>query len=307
MTIINRKDSKYLWIDITTPDGRRIRKSTETSNKKLAQEFHDIEKAKSWTKNNQTHINRTWDEATEKYLNARQGIPTFKLIKWEISLLNPYLSKMYLNDIDENIVSAITEVRKNDYNKLYKNSTKKVSNDTVNHTLSILSAVLYFAMDELEWIKQVPEIPLLPKEKRNSWLTPSEAQRLLEELPEDLNGKVRFSLATGLRQSNVLNLQWEHVDLQNKIAIVNFYDSKNEHPFNVPLNDWAMQVLQKQRGKHPTHVFSYNGKPLKKIQYNIWRKALDRAGICPFYSSSCNRYNDYLTKPLNADVSPRIY
>ena len=56
----------------------------------------------------------------------------------------------------------------------------------LNHTLSILSAVLYFAMDELEWIKQAPEIPLLPKEKRDSWLTPSEAQRLLEELPEDL-------------------------------------------------------------------------------------------------------------------------
>ena len=42
-----------------------------------------------------------------------------------------YLSNMYLNDIDENIVSEITETRKSVYNQSYKYIKKKVSNDTV--------------------------------------------------------------------------------------------------------------------------------------------------------------------------------
>ncbi len=35
-----------------------------------------------------------------------------------------------------------------------------------------------------------------------------------------------------------------------------------------------MQVLQEQRGKHPTHVFSYNGKPLKKYSITFGEKPL---------------------------------
>lgn len=46
MSIIKR--GKTYWVDLTTPGGRRIRKSTGTHVKKQAQEYHDKLKAEMW-------------------------------------------------------------------------------------------------------------------------------------------------------------------------------------------------------------------------------------------------------------------
>lgn len=36
------------WVDVTTASGQRVRESTETSNRKAAQEYHDKLKAETW-------------------------------------------------------------------------------------------------------------------------------------------------------------------------------------------------------------------------------------------------------------------
>lgn len=43
-----------------------------------------------------------------------------------------------------------------------------------------------------------------------------------------------------------------------------------------------MQVLQKRRGDHLTHVFTYEGKPIVQVNAKAWRAALKRAGIEDF-------------------------
>jgi integrase len=82
-----------------------------------------------------------------------------------------------------------------------------------------------------------------------------------------------------LRQSNVLGLEWSHVDLEARHAWVGANDSKNDKPISVPLNATAMEVLRRQLGKHPQRVFTYAGKPLANANTRAWRKALKRAGI----------------------------
>jgi len=52
--------------------------------------------------------------------------------------------------------------------------------------------------------------------KRLRWLTQKEAQRLLDELPPHLKDMAAFTLATGLRESNVTGLQWSEVNLAKK-------------------------------------------------------------------------------------------
>lgn len=52
MPIYKRENSTVWWVDITTPTGQRIRRSTKTSVKKQALEFHDKLKAQLWD----THI-----------------------------------------------------------------------------------------------------------------------------------------------------------------------------------------------------------------------------------------------------------
>jgi len=41
-------------------------------------------------------------------------------------------------------------------------------------------------------------------------------------------------------------------------------------------------LVQKRVGKHPTHVFSYRGKPIKQVSTKAWYQAPKRAGIEDF-------------------------
>jgi len=41
-------------------------------------------------------------------------------------------------------------------------------------------------------------------------------------------------------------------------------------------------LLRKLAGKHPTHVFSFHGKPITQVSTKAWYAALARAGISEF-------------------------
>jgi hypothetical protein len=80
----------------------------------------------------------------------------------------------------------------------------------VNRTLELLRAVLRKCVNEWEWLDRAPYIRMLKEPTRRiRFLTPEEARRLLAELPPHLADRAAFSLATGLRASNVTGLQGE--------------------------------------------------------------------------------------------------
>ena len=87
---------------------------------------------------------------------------------------------------------------------------------------------------------------------------------------------------TGLRESNVVNLEWSQVDMQRKCAWIHADQAKGKKAIPVPLNDQAIKVIQGQIGKHRHNVFTYKGKPVKGCNNHAWAKALKRAGIEDF-------------------------
>jgi hypothetical protein len=48
------------------------------------------------------------------------------------------------------------------------------------------------------------------------------------------------------------------------------------------LNEIALSVLVAQVGKHPTHVFTFRGKPVTNVSTKAWWAALERSGIKDF-------------------------
>jgi integrase len=50
----------------------------------------------------------------------------------------------------------------------------------------------------------------------------------------------------------------------------------------VPFNEAALDVVTRQQGKHPLHVFAYEGNQVKQVSTRAWYKALRRAGIEAF-------------------------
>src|SRR5260370_432683 len=92
----------------------------------------------------------------------------------------------------------------------------------------------------------------------------------------------RFSLETGLRQANVTGLQWSQVDLARRCAWIHPDQAKARRAIAVPLTAAAMVVIRGETGKHPTHVFTYRGRPITQVSTKSWRAALARAGIEDF-------------------------
>jgi integrase len=58
--------------------------------------------------------------------------------------------------------------------------------------------------------------------------------------------------------------------------------AKARKAISVPLNAEAVVIIRRQTGKHPTHVFSYLGKPIRQVSTKAWYAALERVGITDF-------------------------
>jgi len=158
-----------------------------------------------------------------------------------------------------------------------------VRNATVNRVLEVLRAILRKCVNEWEWLDRTPKIRMLKEPTRRiRFLSGEEAQRLLGALPPHLADMAAFTLATGLRRANITGLLWSQVDVVRRLAWIHPDQAKARRAIAVPLNAQALSLVTKQVGKHPTHVFSFRGKPLYQVSTKAWYQALERAGIHDF-------------------------
>ena len=271
MAIYKQKNSGFYYIDFIDANGKRIRQSAGTKNKQQAQELHDKIKAQSWrVKNVGDKPRYSWQQAVIRWLTEMSHKKSLKTDKEILCYLNQHLCNKMLNDIDRETIEEI---------KRHKQSTG-ASNGTVNRMLALIRAILNTSKNEWEWLDFVPIIKMLPmKNNKIRWLTKQEAAKLFEELPLHIEAMARFAIATGLRESNVVDLEWSECDLQRRCLWIDAENSKGKKAIAVPLNDDAISVLRSQIGKHETRVFTYKGKPVTRANNHAWRKALGRAGI----------------------------
>lgn len=250
--------------------GRTIQRSTGTEDKVKAQELHDRMKAELWEEHRLGRKpSRPWTQAAGRWIEETSDKATHKEDLMKLKWLHPFLGHLKLEQITVAVIDQIKEAK-----------LKEASRSTTNRYLALVRAILLRAHNEWEWLDRVPKIRLYKETAvRERSLTQQQALKLLEELPEHQREVVLFALATGLRQRNVLMLEWAQVNLELKHAYVPAWQSKNGHPIAVPLNDIAMSVLSRMRGKHPDRVFTYRGKPLGAANTKAWQKALVRAGI----------------------------
>jgi hypothetical protein len=59
-------------------------------------------------------------------------------------------------------------------------------------------------------------------------------------------------------------------------------EAKGGQDLHISLNELAVAVQVRQRGKHPERVFTCNGRPIACANTIGWRCALKRAGIASF-------------------------
>jgi integrase len=92
-----------------------------------------------------------------------------------------------------------------------------------------------------------------------------------------------FAVNTGCRDSEICSLSWEWEvvlpELNTSVFIIPGARVKNGDERLVVLNRIANSVVDARRGQHRTHVFAYNGKPVRRMLNSAWRKARLRADL----------------------------
>ena len=207
------------------------------------------------------------------WLRENQHKRSIESDKAHFRWLDKHLREFQLHEITRDVIEDVAN----------KKEAQGVTLTTVNRMLEIVRALLRKAQTDWEWIDKTPVIRMRHVEKqRIRWLTLDEANQLLKELPSHLKDMTVFTLATGLRASNVTGLQWQDVDMEKCHAWIHPDQAKTKKAISVPLNHNAMTVLRSCIGKHPRSVFTYKGNPIEQCNTKAWRSALKRAGIANF-------------------------
>lgn len=296
-----------------TPSGKRVRRSLGTADKKQAQELHDKLKSEAWRVDELSDLpSRTFEEACLRWLDEKEHKRSLDDDKVKIDFFLGHFSGRDLSTITGEEVAKIVskminrnhrrkwEIRRDaairDGKPVPEYKELGVSAGTRSHYLSFMRGLLRAAANEWRWIKMAPVIKTKkPVSKRIRWLTRDEATRLIEEMPASIKPVVIFALATGLRRSNILDLEWNQVDMQRKVAWINPENAKAGKAIGVALNDTACKVLRDQIGKHSRWVFVHtkagtrsDGTKTPEIRKmrcddnTAWYRGLKKAGITDF-------------------------
>lgn len=247
------------YVDIQTAEGR-LRRSTGTSDKKAAQEFHDKLKERLWRREKLGEPTVTWGEAVALWLEkSTRGLPD----RYRLRAL----------DISPSTVLPLSV-------SLVEECLSQVTAGTFNRTLALIVAIHNTAKITPPPVERRPN----PK-GRTRWLTAEEWKRLQKALAVEsplLCQAAEFTLNVGLRENNVLELEWSQVDLKRRTAWIWADQVKTGHPIGVPLNDAAMALLMARRGIHKRWVFGNPDYPLYKASNRAWYAALRKAKLVGF-------------------------
>jgi len=188
-----------------------------------------------------------------------------------------FLADMVVREISSVEIATYRDLRLEDLNR---KTSAKLSPATVRLELSLLSN--FFDIAQIEWglcdenpVKRVRK----PKQPagRERRLTAREDRQILRYCHEYSNPElyviVVLALETAMRQGEIINLRWEHINLKTRIA--HLPDTKNGSKRDVPLSVKARDVLIRLGVKSTGRVFRYSSQGIK----TTWRTTMQRLGI----------------------------
>jgi integrase len=226
---------KTYWFTITY-EGKRIQKSTDTDDKKLAKKIYsktmfDLIEGSYFEAAKLKKI--TFNDMATKYVQRYEKSRD----KASLKRLLPVFGEMVIADITTEAVSD------------YRHERLKVARPaTVYQELALMRRMFNVARREWKWGKDNPVSALSfsvgNSNARDRWLTSKEEQFLLSAAtnPFWLRSMLLVALHTGMRQGEILGLKWQNVDLKRRMVRV--VKSKNGEKRGIPMSDTLFGVLK---------------------------------------------------------------
>ena len=262
--------------------GRRLCESTGTDSLEEAERYV----ARRLEEIRQTIVygvrpKRLFREAATKYLLEHQHKASIVSDAYRLKSLDPHIGNMTLDLIHMGTLQAFITARRQ----------QGVKTRTINHGLKVVRQILNLAASEwidehgLTWLAHAPKIKLLPEtDLRKPYpLSWEEQAKLFAALPNHLAAMALFAVNTGCRDAEICSLRWEwevpFPELNTSVFIIPSDIVKNRQDRLVVLNQLVAQVIDDQRQKHPTHVFTFRNKPIQRMLNSGWKTARKKVGL----------------------------
>lgn len=128
---------------------------------------------------------------------------------------------------------------------------RKYSNGEINRELTTLKRILNLARQNGK-LMHVPHVPMLKERNvRTGFFEREQIERILARLPLAIRPAVQFAYITGWRiPSEVLKLQWRHVDFEARVVRLDPHTTKNDEGRTFPFTDGLAQLLAAQKAEH---------------------------------------------------------
>jgi integrase len=239
-----RKDSSFWWASFTDADGKRVRCSTGTTQKKEAVALESKWKAeafrgKAWG----DKPTRSLGDLMLEYMTATESKPS--------SDRDAYSAERLLDFFGAN--RDLASLKSSDITQYQKHRLKMVSAGTYNKEVGLLSAAINYANSEWDWRLSNPckGKRLAEATGKTVYLTRQEAAALIDAVDRKashLVDLIDLAIQTGTRKAELLKLEWDRIDWANNEIILEAKHTKSAKPRRVPLNASARSVLIRRAG-----------------------------------------------------------
>lgn len=271
--------------------------------------FESFESAEAWLINEMDRINRekavgqrisrTFDEAAAYYLVRSDGKKSLVSEVYHLQAVMPFIGHLPLDQVHNGTLDGFIQARK----------AKGRKHKTINLSLSVVRRILNLAardwrdVNGYNWLLTVPLITMLPliDQRPPRPIMWDEQRRLLPALPDHLAEMALFVLNSGARDDVVCNLQWQWEVPVKELGVSVFLvpvdhvkgEAGKKSARVLVCNTVSQSIIERQRGKHPTHVFVYRRertkninrvpvmpyRPIETMNNTAWQNGRRKAGL----------------------------
>lgn len=276
--MLYKRPGSDLWQIKFVLNGRTIRRSSRTSDKRLAERIEHQAREKI-IKSTVDGVKPpfSWGQAVALWDSEKRTKRSLDTDAAIFKSMSEDFKGMDVQQIDSKTIS-----------KYRSKIVDRASPSTANRHLSLLRALLRL-LERNDIIVKAPNITLFPIEtKEPPWITPEQVTAVLNALPPHARDIAEFAVLTGLRRGNVLGLKWSWVDLARALAVVPAVSAKGKRTIPVPLSEPAKAIIERRIGIHPEYVFTgprheYGANPMEdgplSTLKTAWATATKAAGV----------------------------
>jgi integrase len=198
-----------------------------------------------------------------------------------VNRLDAFFAGWRTSDIDADAIRIFTAEQR----------AKGLANGSINRSISCLRRMFHLAVeDEKLHRNDVPHFPLLKEAKpRRGFFEPAEYEALLGALPGYLRLPLALGYFTGMREGEVLGLNWDQIDFLGNAITLRPGETKNDEGRIVPLIPQLLKLVLEQHARRQNHCpyvcyrFDRKGHAVKIRSFRrAWSKACVSAGLGTF-------------------------